>query len=364
MSNSTDSYKDAGVKTLSEGTGLSGLSDWVKKTFSLNNDYPPILDLGYFANVVKITPDLALAISTDGVGTKLLVAEMLGKYDTVGIDLVAMSVNDLICVGAEPITLVDYIAVQIIDGNLLRDIAKGLYEGAKIARISIPGGEVAQLREVIKGINPDQGIDLVGTAVGILKNRKPIVGDDVVPGDIIVGLSSTGLHSNGFTLARKIFKDKGYDLKDHIDVLGRTLGEEMLEPTHIYVPEIMEILNTDIRVKALLNITGDGLFNIKRIANKKVGFKLDNLFEPQPIFKLLSREGKISLNEMYRIFNMGMGFCLIIEDKFEDVKNIVNIAEKYGIEAKVVGQVTQDLENRITLPQLGFIDKDDRFIEV
>jgi len=365
MNRISDKYENAGVKNLITDSGFSGLSEWIRKTFQLNPDYPTMLDLGYFANVIKISPELGIAISTDGVGTKVLVAEMMGKYDTIGIDLIAMNVNDIICVGAEPITLVDYIAVQKVEESILKEIAKGLFEGAKISRISIPGGEVAQMNEVIKGLEPDQGIDLVGTAVGLLKNRKPIVGQDVTPGDLIIGFSSSGLHSNGFTLLRKIlFKDKGYKTEDYIAELGKTLGEELIEPTHIYVPEVMEILNSDINVKALLNITGDGIFNVKRIANKKIGFEFDNLFESKPIFNIIQKEGNIPLKDMFRIFNMGMGFCIVIEDKLDDVKRVIKIAEKSNSTAKVVGHITNDPENKIKLLKSNFVDIGDRFIEV
>ena len=368
MGHIPDSYERAGVKpidkTMSSGSGLSGLCKWVEKTFSLNSDYQPIMPLGYFANVVKITPEIGMAISTDGVGTKLLVAEMMAKYDTVGIDLIAMCVNDIICVGAEPIALVDYIGVQTAEGKFLEEIAKGLYEGAKIARISIPGGEVAQLGGMIRGIKQTGGFDLVGTAIGILNNRKPIIGDTVSKGDVIIGFGSSGLHSNGYTLVRKIlFEDKGYKPDKYIGELGRTLGEELLEPTHIYVPEIMEILKSGINVKALINITGDGLFNIKRIANKKVGFVIENLFEVPPIFDILKSEGKIPLGEMYRIFNMGMGFSLRVEGDSANINMMGKIVDKYNIKSKIVGFIEEDPENRIKLTQHRLTNKDVRFIE-
>jgi phosphoribosylformylglycinamidine cyclo-ligase len=369
MKHSPDSYEKAGVKSLDKTmaleSGLSGLSYWIRKTFSLNTDYQTLLDLGYFANVIKITPEIDLAISTDGVGTKLLVAEMMNKYDTVGIDLMAMCVNDLICVGAEPCALVDYIGVQIAEGKFLEEIAKGLYEGARLAKVSIPGGEVAQLGGMIRGIKSDSGFDLVGTAIGILKNRKPILGEEVSKGDVIIGLSSNGLHSNGYTLVRKIlFDKKGYKIDQYLDDLGRTIGEELLEPTHIYVQEILEILDSGIPVKALINITGDGLFNIKRIANKKVGFVIEDLMEVPPIFDIIKKDGKISIEEMYKIFNMGMGFCIITNGESDNSNGIIDIVKKHGKNAKVIGNIIEDPENRIKLAQLGYISKEDRFIEV
>jgi phosphoribosylformylglycinamidine cyclo-ligase len=360
MSNDIDSYEKSGVKIVDYN--LWGLKDWINQTFFLNENYPPLLDLGYFANVIRLSSDISIAISTDGVGTKLMIAQMLDKYDTVGIDLVAMSVNDILCVGAEPVTFVDYIAVQGIDEVFFRQIGQGLYEGSKIARVSIPGGEIAQIKEIIKGVRDNKGFDLVGTCVGILKNREPIIGQDVCQGDMIIGLSSSGLHSNGYSLARRVlFQENRLSVDQYVDDLKRTLGEELLEPTHIYVPEIMEILSSGIPLKALINITGDGIFNIKRIIKKDVGFVFHDLFEPLPVFEYIKKMGNILLKEMYQVFNMGMGFAIILDDNAKYFDKISSIVLRYGINAKVVGKIIDDTENKIRFTMNNLKDIGSRF---
>src|SRR5579872_6695603 len=203
-------YDAAGVNSAGEETALVQLGRWINQTFHFN-PAKPLLPLGYFANVLELSGDMGLAISTDGVGTKLLVAQMLGRYDTVGIDCIAMNVNDVLCVGAEPIAIVDYMAVQAMKPELLKELGKGLYEGARQARVAIPGGEIAQVREMIKGEQDDNGFDLVATCVGTVPLDRIIVGRDVEPGDVVVGLRSTGIHSNGLTLARNVlFRQAGF----------------------------------------------------------------------------------------------------------------------------------------------------------
>src|SRR5438874_1012489 len=195
-------YQAAGV---APGEGLlGGLLCWVNRTAALRPGVGrPLVPNGYFASVVQLTEDLGLAICTDGVGTKVLVAEMLGKYDTIGIDCVAMNVNDLLCVGAEPVALVDYIATCRADAGVLAEIGEGLYEGARQANVSIPGGELAQLPEIIRGVRPDSGVDLVGTAVGVVHPDRILTGAEAAAGDAVIGLASSGIHSNGLTLARR-----------------------------------------------------------------------------------------------------------------------------------------------------------------
>src|SRR5215468_9534531 len=222
-------YDAVGVDTRGEERGLRELARWVGKTFSLNAT-KPALPLGYFANVVTLTPSLGLAISTDGVGTKLLVAQELGKYDTVGIDCVAMNANDVICVGARPISMVDYIAVQKADPDFLGELAKGLYAGAEMAGINIPAGEIAQVREMIHGSRDGFGFDLVGTCVGTVAIDRILIGQHVRPGDVVIGIASSGIHSNGFTLARTILQRAGLRFSERIDELGTTLGDALLTP--------------------------------------------------------------------------------------------------------------------------------------
>src|SRR5690349_14325323 len=201
------SYAEAGV--VAAGKPLSGLLSWVNRTLAFRPGVgEPLLGIGYYANVLRIGENLGLAISTDGVGTKILVAEMLRKYDTIGIDCIAMNANDVICVGAEPLAMVDYLAVQEARPDVLEQIGRGLSEGARQANITIPGGELAQLKDMIAGIHPNEGIDLMGTCVGTVALDRMILGQEMEPGDVVVGLASSGIHSNGFTLARKALFDR------------------------------------------------------------------------------------------------------------------------------------------------------------
>ena len=240
-----------------------------------------------------------MAICTDGVGSKSIIADMLKRYDTIGIDCVAMNVNDLICVGARPLSMVDYIAVGSADAEMLGAIAIGLAEGARQAGISISGGEIAQLKDVVTGF------DLVGMAVGLVPLDRIITGRDLTPGDAVIGIASNGIHSNGLTLARRAFFERAEIGLDHVfPELGVPLGQELLRPTPIYVPEALDIFKQVPTVKALVNITGDGLLNLPRVA-ARVGFELDNLPPIPTIFRLIQRSGEVDDTEMYEVFNMG-----------------------------------------------------------
>jgi phosphoribosylformylglycinamidine cyclo-ligase len=310
------------------------------------------LDLGHFANVVEIGPDLGLAISTDGVGTKLLVAEMLEKYDTVGIDCVAMNVNDILCVGARPITMVDYIAVERVDGARLGAVADGLLRGAQQARISIAGGELAQVAEMVRGIRPGSGFDIVGTAVGLVPLSRLIIGEAIEDGDVVIGLASTGIHSNGLTLARKaLFDAAGYAPDRHIDELGRTIGEELLEPTRIYVQPILALLEAVTGVKALAHITGDGLLNLLRVESD-IGFEIDDLLEPQPIFELIQQAGEVETAEMFHVFNMGIGFAAVVEQGLAD-RAVEALHQAGAKDARVIGRARAAIPGTIALPAVG-----------
>ena len=283
------SYRSTGVVDNTQ-LGLGALLGWVNATAAFRSAGAGrrVVDVGFFASVVAITDTLGLALCTDGVGSKVLVAEMLRRYDTIGIDCVAMNVNDAICVGAEPISFLDYIAVERATPEILEQIARGLYAGAERAGVSIVGGEISQIPEIIKGHEPGAGLDLVGMCAAIVPLDRIILGEQVAPGDVIVGVRSSGIHSNGFTLARKVlFEIGGLRANQSVPELGGTVGEELLRPTDIYVRPVMELLNTQrVPIRALVNITGDGLLNLARI-KAAVSFTLDNLPEPQPIFRLI-----------------------------------------------------------------------------
>jgi phosphoribosylformylglycinamidine cyclo-ligase len=221
-------YQQAGVDSAQASAGLQGLLHWVRQTHAFRRDTGAVrLPIGYYANVIDIGHGLGLAISTDGVGSKLLVAQLMDKYETVGIDCVAMNANDILCVGARPLSMVDYLAVQAPHARLLEELGKGLYEGAKQANITIAGGELAQIGEMISGVREGYGFDLAATCVGTVPLDRIVVGQDIQPGDVLIGLASSGIHSNGLTLARRVLlTSEGWPIDRHLPELGRTLGEE------------------------------------------------------------------------------------------------------------------------------------------
>jgi phosphoribosylformylglycinamidine cyclo-ligase len=312
-----------------------------------------VLDFGYYANVLDLGNDFGLAITTDGVGTKLIVAQLLGKYDTVGIDCVAMNVNDVVCVGAEPIAMTDYIAIERADGRLLSELAVGLAAGAELAHISIPGGEIAQVREMV------HGVDLVGTCVGTVPVTKVLSGAGVEPGDAIVGFSSSGIHSNGLTLAREILLgERTSRIHDHVAEFGRTLGEELLEPTTIYVDLALQLLRkTDVR--ALAHITGDGFLNLKRI-DAQVGFDIEWLPEVPPVFALIAAEGAVPPADMYLTYNMGVGFVAILPEGDADLA--IKLSKRLGIGGWRLGTCTDDPEQTVKVKPLGLRSMGGHFV--
>ena len=283
---------------------------------------------GHYAGLVKVGKEL-IAMHTDGVGTKVLVAQALRKYDTVGIDCVAMNVNDIICVGARPVALVDYLALGREDAKLTRELMKGLVAGAKEAGTSLVGGETAIMGDVIKGVKGCTGFDLAATCIGVIEtnHNRPITGEAMRPGDVVVGLESSGIHSNGLTLARKVLK-------------GRRWLRELLVPTRIYVKPIMQMVR-ELDVHGIAHITGGAFSKLSRIADRaKVGIKLDNTPKPQPVFRAIQRAARLSEREMYRTFNMGVGMCVIVGEK--DAGSVIAIAKKYGINAMKIGRITKE----------------------
>lgn len=350
-------YEQAGVLALGEASSFQGLIGWV--TRSLEGHPEVKAEVGLYATVIDVGHNLGIAMSTDGVGTKLLVAEMMDRYDTVGIDCVAMNVNDIICVGAKPLAMLDYIAVQDASSPLLAELGKGLYEGARLADISIPAGEVAQLKEMIAGLRPGYGFDLVGTAFGTVALDRMVVGDGIQDGDLLIGVTSSGLHSNGYTLARKVLLGK-FQVDTYLPELGRTVGEEMLTPTRIYVRPVVELLARHPGIKAVLHITGDGFRNLQRVRSE-VGFMIDRLPELPPVFELIRREGKVSNVEMAHTFNLGVGLCLVAPPALADP--IIAVFHAYGMSASVIGRAFPDPERKIILPALGVVGKKDKFHE-
>jgi len=354
-------YSAAGVDTAQEKVGLAQLLTYIRKTREFRRGRgigAQKLDIGYFANVIDIGHDMGMAISTDGVGTKILVAQMMNKYDTVGIDCVAMNVNDILCVGAEPLSLLDYIAVRVPNPRLLGEIGKGLLKGAEIARINIAGGELAQLRDMLIGVQTDYEFDLVGTAIGIVPLNHLITGADIREHDIIIGLRSSGIHSNGFSLARYVIAQDPDIINHHFEGLDKTLGEELLTPTHIYVPEVMDMLSQGLDIKALVHITGGGLLNLNRV-HSPFGFVIEYLPEPHAIFSVLQRLGKISEAEMFSVYNMGIGFCVIVGE--HDADTAIDTAMRHDVEAYKIGYTVKDKDKKVIIKPRNLYGLGDKF---
>jgi phosphoribosylformylglycinamidine cyclo-ligase len=283
---------------------------------------------GGFSGLIEFG-DVLLGLATDGVGTKLLIAEEIGKWDTVGIDCVAMNVNDLICVGAEPLAFVDYIATPRPDPEVWAAIGVGLNEGCRQANMNLVGGETSVMPDVLRHI------DLTGTALGFVPRDRVISGTDVVPGDAIIGLASNGLHSNGFTLVRKVVSAGGHAWDEPFG--DSTLGEVVLTPTTIYVRAVMELLSADVSVKAMANITGGGMRNLARW-NEDLRYSIEDLLPCPAVFPVLQRWGGIEDEEMWQTFNMGIGFVIAVSQA--DVGPALEALRGHH-EAKVIGHVEE-----------------------
>jgi len=328
-------YAAAGVDIDKKSSSIGALVRHLKykrKGFAGPIDLP-----GHFTGLVDFG-DYALTLCTDGVGTKLLIADALEKWDTIGIDCIAMNVNDTICVGAEPIAFVDYIAIDRPSEKVTSEIGKGLEAGARMSNMTIVGGEIAVLPELVKGF------DLAGTCLGMVRKTDYVSGEDVHPGDVLIGLPSSGIHSNGLTLARKIIKKNRIDYTERVKGLSRAVGLELLEPTTIYVRKVME-LTRKFDIHGMANITGGGLRNLLRL-KKDVGFVIDEPMRPNPVFKALQDLGDVADEEMYQIFNMGMGYSVVVP---EDEASAVVRATGRG--AKVVGQAVK--KTGVRVPELG-----------
>ena len=303
---SDDAYARAGVDQAAADSAVAAL---VRALAAIRLDRPSRqLPLpGHYASVIRIDETTGIALSTDGVGTKLLLAEQLRRFDTVGIDCVAMNVNDVVCVGAEPLAMLDYLAVERADPDICAEIGRGLAAGAELAGIEIPGGELAQLGEIVRGF------DVAGACFGLVELDQIVDGSAVEVGDPVIGLPSSGLHSNGYTLARRALK--GIALDD--DRLGRPLGEVLLEPTEIYVKPVLELLRSPIGVRGLAHITSGGLGNLLRL-RADVGYEIDDPLPVPPIFELIAEAGSVAEDEMFEVFNMGCGFCCVVAAADED----------------------------------------------
>ncbi len=328
-------YAAAGVDIDKKSSSIDALVDHLRyrrKGFAGPIDLP-----GHFTGLVDFG-DYALTLCTDGVGTKLLIADALQKWDTVGIDCIAMNVNDTICVGAEPIAFVDYIAIDKPSEKVTSEVGKGLDAGARLSNMTIVGGEIAVLPELVNGF------DLAGTCLGMVKKTEYISGEEVFPGDVLIGLASSGIHSNGLTLARKIVEKNQIGYKEKVKGLNRSIGLELLEPTIIYVRKVLKLVN-EFDIHGMANITGGGLRNLLRL-RKDVGFVIDKPLTPNPIFRVLQDLGNVSDEEMYQIFNMGMGYSIVVPED-----EATAVVKAYGRGAKIIGRAVKGAG--IRLPGLG-----------
>ena len=293
-------YAKAGVNIDQKSSAIASLVKELK--YKREGKGQQVRMKNLFASLIDFGSDY-LTLATDGVGTKLLVAEELGIWNTVGIDCIAMNVNDTICVGAEPISFVDYIAIGKPNGEITEEIGVGLQKGAELSNMEIVGGEIAVLPEMVNGV------DLSGTCLGFVPKDKVITGQDCKEGDLIVTLTSSGIHSNGLTLARKVFQSAGYKMTDKCSGLGKSVGEELLTPTRIYVKGVLDIISK-YEVHGLVDITGGGLRNILRM-KEGLQYVIDDPVKPAPIFTKIQELGEISDKEIYQTLNMSMGFDII-----------------------------------------------------
>ena len=339
-------YANAGVDTSRAEQAVRGLVD-VLRTIDPGRESRAVLGSGHYANVLRIDEHSGIALSTDGVGSKVIVAEELGRFDTVGVDCIAMNVNDVICVGAEPIAVLDYVAVESAEPEMLREIATGLKEGAEQAGVEIPGGELAQLPELIRGHPSPYGFDLVGACFGTVALDSIVTGAAVEPGDVVIGLPSSGVHSNGLTLARRALPD----LRETLPELGeRRVGDVLLEPTVIYVRAVMDLLRFDgVDVRGLAHITSGGLLNLLRL-EAGVGYRIDSPLPVLPVFDLIRERVGVDETEMLEVFNMGCGFCCVVPAAQADAA--VELLAQRHRGAAVIGEVTASA-GVVELPRSG-----------
>jgi phosphoribosylformylglycinamidine cyclo-ligase len=343
----SDAYAAAGVDTSQADRGVDALVG-VLRRIELDRPSASVLGSGHYASVLRVADNLGIALSTDGVGSKIVVAEQADRLETIGIDCIAMNVNDIVCVGAEPIAMLDYLAVEQADPDALARIAEGLRVGAQAANIEIPGGELAVLPELIRGHPSPHGFDLCGTAIGTVALDAIVTGDAAGPGDALVGIPSSGLHSNGYTLARRaLLEEGGLGLDDRPSELeGRSVADALLEPTVIYVRAVLDLLRSDIPVRGLAHITGGGVNNLLRLGPGGLGFAIDAPLPVPPVLGLVQRLGAVTDAEMWEVFNMGCGFVAIVPAERADDAAALLAARHPG--AARIGSVTGDA-GRVTV---------------
>ncbi len=336
----TFTYEDSGVNIKEGENAVDQMKKYVSKTFSKN----VLTSLGGFGGLFQLDlnniKNPVLVSGTDGVGTKLKIAFMMDKHDTVGIDLVAMCVNDILCSGASPLFFLDYIATGRLKAEKIATIVKGISDGCQMAKCSLIGGETAEM----PGFYPDNEYDLAGFAVGIVDKEKIVDGLKIQNGDVLVGIQSSGVHSNGYSLIRKIFFEHlGLSTDTYLESVKSTVGDLLLAPTKIYVEPVLHVLKL-FDIKGMCHITGGGFIeNIPRIIPSGLGVKIQmNSWEELPIFSFINDLGLVDAKELYKTFNMGIGFILIV-DKNDSIL-LINELKRLGEKAFEIGVVSNELE--------------------
>jgi phosphoribosylformylglycinamidine cyclo-ligase len=360
-------YAEAGVDEEREQVAFARvMRPWLARTKVRSDMVTSITGLasGYFATIMHLPPGPAIALTTDGVGTKIMLAEEARRWEPIGIDCVANNVNDLICVGAVPLALLDYIATDRIDEGVLDEVARGLFLGAELAGIAIPGGEIAQIGEMLaKSETGAPTLDLVGTAIGAVPvGRTPLDGGNVAPGDVVIGLPSSGLHSNGYSLARHaLFKKGGKHLDELMPGSSRRLADALMQPTRVYVNAAEALWAAGVTPHGMAHISGGGLLNITRLA-ANVSYELDSLPDAPEIFGLIASAGEVDTATMYATFNMGIGFCVVVSEADRD--KALDALKGAGEDATAIGIVTAEPGRTVTIPAAGLKGKGDTFQQI
>jgi phosphoribosylformylglycinamidine cyclo-ligase len=361
---SPSSYASAGVDEEREQDMFArAMRPWLARTKVRSPMVTGITGLasGYFATLMRIPPGPPLALTTDGVGTKILVAREANRWEPIGVDCVANNVNDLICVGAVPLALLDYIATDRIDEGVFEELARGMYLGADLAGIAIPGGEIAQIGAMLAGSADGRPmLDVVGTAIGALpEGREPLDGSQVRAGDVVIGLPSSGLHSNGYSLARKaLFDVAGLRLADRVPGTARHLDDALLQPTRIYVSAAEALWEAGVTPRGLVHVSGGGLLNLGRLA-ADVSYELDALPPVPPLFGLIAEAGRVPAATMYATFNMGIGFCVVVAPARQQAA--MTALKNAGEEPVRIGWVTGRPGRTVSIPGAGLTGHGDAF---
>lgn len=331
-------YKKAGVDIEAGYRAVELMKSHVKSTMRKE----VLSDIGGFAGAFSLSSfknmeEPTLISGTDGVGTKLKIAFLLDKHDTIGIDCVAMCVNDIACAGAEPLFFLDYIACGKNDPEKIASIVAGVAEGCRQAQAALIGGETAEM----PGFYPIDEYDLAGFAVGIVDKKQMINGSDVKPGDTLIGIESSGIHSNGYSLVRKVFSMQREALDTYYEALGSTLGEVLLTPTKIYVKTLKQLKQEKVNIKACSHITGGGFYeNIPRMLPEGVQAVIrKSSYQLPPIFGMLSKDGDIAEEVMYNTYNMGIGMVIAVDAK--EVDQAIKAIQAAGEKAYVIGEVVK-----------------------